>query len=152
MKAIFACDELGGVGFRGKLPWPKIPGDLARFKRITENNTVLMGRGTYESKDMPIPLPNRRNVVVSTTLTSVVPGVELVSTLLPFRTDLNVWVIGGAKLITSTWHLLHEVHLTLVKGIYNCDATVDLTFLYCDFNLTAEDSCKSHSFQTWIRK
>lgn len=63
---IVACEtQTGGIGLDGKLPW-HIPGDLARFRRLTQGGTVLMGRRTWESLPEHLrPLPNRSNIVIS---------------------------------------------------------------------------------------
>ena len=62
MNLILACDPNGGIGYKNALPWKNINGDLARFKKLTTNQIVVMGRLTYES--LPIkPLPNRLNSV-----------------------------------------------------------------------------------------
>ena len=49
MKLIIACDPKGGIGYNGKLPWTNLQGDLPRFKALTSNQVVLMGRKTWES-------------------------------------------------------------------------------------------------------
>ena len=60
---IWAQDTNGGIGKNGKLPW-HISEDLKKFKSLTYNSTVIMGRKTWDS--LPIkPLPNRRNFVLS---------------------------------------------------------------------------------------
>ena len=60
---IWAQDKNGGIGKDGKLPW-HISEDLINFKKITSNNTIIMGRKTWESLPKK-PLPNRRNIVLS---------------------------------------------------------------------------------------
>ena len=62
---IWAQDENGGIGKNGKLPW-YISEDLKKFKKITSNSTIIMGRKTWESLPMK-PLPNRDNIVLSST-------------------------------------------------------------------------------------
>ncbi len=37
-----------GIGYQGELLW-RIPEDLARFKELTRNRSVIMGRNTFES-------------------------------------------------------------------------------------------------------
>ena len=61
---IVALDTKSGIiGVNNTLPW-NIPKDLALFKALTINNTIIMGRLTWES--LPVkPLPNRHNVVIS---------------------------------------------------------------------------------------
>jgi len=71
----------GVIGVDGQLPW-HIPHDLAFFKQFTLNGSVIMGRATWGS--LPIkPLPNRTNVVVSTSLqiTDVDSGVLVMSSI-----------------------------------------------------------------------
>ncbi len=50
------------LGKDNKLLW-HIPEDLKRFKRLTQNHTVIMGRKTFES--IGKPLPDRLNIVVT---------------------------------------------------------------------------------------
>jgi dihydrofolate reductase len=63
--SILAATNLGGIGNRGTLPWPKHTQDMIWFKEHTENQIVVMGRNTWDDPKMPKPLPNRINYVVS---------------------------------------------------------------------------------------
>ena len=71
IELIWAQDEQGGIGKNGKLPW-QISEDLKNFKKITSGFPVIMGRKTWNSLPFK-PLPNRRNIVLSS---SMVKGVE----------------------------------------------------------------------------
>ena len=70
---VVAIDRARGIGRDNDLPWPKLPGDLGHFKRITCNtrvaaarNAVVMGRRTWDSVPAKYrPLAGRINVVVS---------------------------------------------------------------------------------------
>jgi len=53
IKAILACDDLGGVSKEGTIPWPKNPKDLGWFQKNTTNNVVVMGSKTWEDPLMP---------------------------------------------------------------------------------------------------
>lgn len=58
-----------GIGYKGNLPWKKIKADMDRFKKETTGHTVIMGKDTWLSIPEPYrPLPDRQNIVVSTTL------------------------------------------------------------------------------------
>jgi dihydrofolate reductase len=60
---ISAIGQNNCIGVDNKIPW-HIKEDFQRFKRLTLNHTVVMGRKTFES--LPIkPLPKRRNIVLS---------------------------------------------------------------------------------------
>jgi dihydrofolate reductase len=61
--AIVAVDGNNGIGFDGEL-LERIPEDMKRFRALTEDNIVIMGRKTWDSLPSK-PLPSRTNVVVS---------------------------------------------------------------------------------------
>ena len=62
ISAIVAVDENFGIGFNGDL-LEHIPEDLKRFKQLTTNKTIIMGRKTWESLPNK-PLPDRQNMVI----------------------------------------------------------------------------------------
>lgn len=115
MKSIIvAYDKHRGIGADNDLLWLRdLPDDLKHFKELTSGNTIVMGRRTYESIDKP--LPNRRNIVVSS---SSVDGVETVSSLEALsrviNKDKNVFVIGGGKLYASMIHEVDTIYATEV--------------------------------------
>ena len=63
ISAIVAVDNNWGIGFNGDL-LEHIPEDLKYFKAITTNNTVMMGRKTWEYLNKK-PLSNRTNIVIT---------------------------------------------------------------------------------------
>ena len=62
MTIIAAIDENNAIGKDNQLLW-HLSKDLKRFKSLTQNHTIIMGRKTLES--LGSPLPNRINVVIS---------------------------------------------------------------------------------------
>lgn len=150
MKLIIAFDPKGGIGYNGGLPWTNLQGDLPRFKALTTGKVIIMGRATWDSLPKK-PLPNRINVVVTST------DIEGITTLtsLPDRDtmDLNdVWLIGGAKLINSSWHLIDEVHVSRTFTEYTCDTFMDLVKLENEFMCWQKESFADHSYEIWRRK
>lgn len=152
MKAILACDINGGIGLNGSMPWNKLDGDLPRFKKLTENSTVIMGRGTWESTDMPTPLPNRTNVVVSSKNIKLPQGVWKAPNCDHLDQWHNAWLIGGAKLFNSMLDKIRAVWLTRVPENYNCDTSIDLLQLEYKFRLLSEEQFSDHSLQIWWNK
>lgn len=145
MKLIIACDPSGGIGYKNKLPWSNIQGDLPRFKRLTDKRPVIMGRNTWES--LPVkPLPNRINIVV-TSSTFEHPGVTCVSDLCD-HSDWY-WLIGGAKLIESCWQWINEIHLTRVNDHYTCDSFIDLLYLENNYVRTFSEVFPDHVYEIW---
>lgn len=150
MKVIVGCDPNGGIGYQNKLPWDNIQGDLPRFKQLTTGKVIIMGRNTWESLPKK-PLPNRINVVVTK---QDIKGITTI-TGLP-ETDTmelhDAWLIGGAKLINTSWHLIEEVHLTRTFATYKCDTFVDLAKLEREFVCWSKEEHIDHSYEIWKRK
>lgn len=148
MKLILACDPNGGIGYNNGLPWDKLEGDLPRFKELTINKPVLMGRNTWDSLPRK-PLPNRENYVMSS---RQIEGANLISTL-DQLTDIqdSVWVIGGAKLIESCWDAIDEIHLSRTYCTYTCDTFIDLDFISANYTLISRKECVDHSYEVWVK-
>jgi len=129
IRAIFACDEDWGIGKSGTLPWPHQPEDQKWFKECTKNSTVVMGRVTWEDPDMPKPLPNRENIVISTKEVSEGYDVKLTLdealAMLPNLNRKDIWVIGGAQMFELLIDIIDEVWISRITGIYDCDTHLD---------------------------
>ena len=59
---IVAVSENGVIGKDGDIPW-RLSADLQRFKHLTMDHHLVMGRKTYES--IGKPLPGRKMVIVT---------------------------------------------------------------------------------------
>jgi dihydrofolate reductase len=150
MKLIVACDPNGGIGYNNKLPWTNLQGDLPRFKELTTGKVILMGRNTWESLPKQ-PLPNRINVVVTR---KDITGITTLTSL-PDRDNMDlrdVWLIGGAKLINTSWHLIEEVYLSRTFTEYTCDTHIDLLKLQNEFVCWFKEDLNDHSYEIWKRK
>lgn len=134
---VVAADLDWGIGKSQGLPWPKLRGDLQHFKRITSNapegkrNAVVMGRKTWESKEVGgKPLARRLNIVVSRRTFEVPDGVVLAHSLdeaLVVPADVETtFVVGGAGLfVDALAHpALRYVYLTRVEGRFGCDVVM----------------------------
>lgn len=126
MKMILASTISKGIGYKGSLPF-HVPEDLAYFKEQTLNQTVVMGRKTFESLPFEHGLPNRENIVVTGLSDS---GTECNNTKFVSLEDAlaykNSWIIGGKTLYEQMLPCIDEIHWTIVKGEYECDTYVDL--------------------------
>lgn len=114
---IAAIAENNCIGNNNALPW-HIPEDLKRFKEITSGKTVLMGRKTWESIPEKFrPLPNRKNIVISTQQNFSVPeGVYLYHSLseaLHAHSE-DLFIIGGAHMYAQTIDLADTLYITHV--------------------------------------
>jgi dihydrofolate reductase len=119
---IAAIAETNGViGDRGKLPW-SIPEDLKRFRQLTLHHTVIMGRKTWEFDLQKRPLPQRRNIIVSSQFLRA-DGVEFVRSLSEALdcTSEKRFVIGGASIYLQALDFVDRMELTIVEGNYSGD-------------------------------
>lgn len=151
MKLILACDPSGGIGYQNRLPWDKIQGDLPRFKQLTQNQVIVMGRRTWES--LPTrPLNGRLNIIVTRLNLSLPAGAIAINSLNNLGSFTNAWVIGGASLVQSNWELFDTIHLTRTFTEYACDKFIDLVQLENDFDLESIENNEDHSYEVWKRK
>ncbi len=99
MNLIVAVDENWGIG-RDNAMLFHLPSDLAFFKKMTTGKTVVMGKNTLFSLPNQKPLPNRQNVLLSSTHTRddmICCGCleELFEVLKNSKSD-DVFIIGGS--------------------------------------------------------
>ena len=115
INVIAAVAQNNAIGYQNKLIY-WLPNDLKRFKALTTGHTIIMGRNTFLSLPKGA-LPNRRNVVLSTTQT-VFPGCDSFSSLHDAlqSCDANedVYIIGGAKLYNEAIDIANRLLLTEV--------------------------------------
>lgn len=137
VKAILAVNNLGVIGWStGEIPWlGEHPEDLKRFKKLTLDNIIVMGRNTWESLPFK-PLLNRVNVVISSKpfVSGIAPDLQFESFENAYKiltaTDIerDIWIIGGAKLLESTLDFIEEIHLTEIDNDYVGDILIpDIT-------------------------
>jgi len=140
IRAILACDEDWGIGKSGTLPWPHNPADLKWFKENTTNGIVVMGRSTWDSLPYK-PLPNRENVVIThhdVPDAHIVGDLKSISKLLPQMSQTrDVWIIGGASIITQLLPRIDELWLSQITGSYKCDTFLPSTLIQENYNLTS---------------
>ena len=92
---IVALTKSGVIGLNGALPW-HYSADLRRFKRVTVNATIIMGRKTWESLPSR-PLPQRRNIVITSDSTLNVENYPSIDAALKCVENGKIWFIGGAR-------------------------------------------------------
>jgi dihydrofolate reductase len=158
LRAIMACDSLGGIAKNGIMPWPKNKLDLLHFKQLTKGATVAMGRRTWEAEDMPSPLPGRKNLVITSNCNYIAPGAEIVCddgvTYLTSLAKTNiVYVIGGGDLINGLLDEIGIFHITRIAGSYDCDTFIPLAKIQAQFQcIDAVAVDNTTTFETYITR
>ncbi len=137
---VVAADLDWGIGKAGGLPWPKLKGDLAHFKRVTsaapegQRNAIIMGRRTWESTEVAgRPLPRRLNIVISRNMLIAPEGVlaarsleEALAAAAGAPGIATTFVVGGAQIFSEAFvhPALRAVYLTRVEGRFGCDTVI----------------------------
>jgi len=160
IKAILACDERGGVGKDGTLPWPNNSKDLKWFKDNTTGHVIVMGSSTWNDPHMPCPMPNRINVVVTNQDESnfdcdgILKGDLNLATLRlqDMYTDKDIWLIGGPKIIEQTLGIIEEFYISRIPGNYSCDTFLPLTKINTLFERTWQEVHPEVTFEIWKKK
>jgi dihydrofolate reductase len=161
IKAIVACSPEGIIAIDGAMPW-NVPEDLKRFKRLTSNSVVIMGRRTWESLNEK-SLPNRINYIVSKTieLDSIVNTGATCYTTIDYaideaqliHPDRDIWIIGGASIYSQTLPICDELYLTIINKEQVCyhkgERTILQDYPYVVNNLFKEVSSVTSDYATY---
>jgi len=114
----------GVIGNLGGLPW-KIPADMRRFRQLTLDKAVIMGRKTFES--LPGTLPRRRHIVITRDPEWVAEGVDVAQdedAALWIAGEGDIAVIGGAEIYALFEPLAERIELTEVHAPIAGDTTM----------------------------
>jgi dihydrofolate reductase len=118
---VVAVAENGVIGAGGGMPW-RLPSDLKRFRRLTLDKPIVMGRKTFQT--IGKPLDKRDNIVVTRSADFSVPGV-LVANSVEAALDMarraakargadEIAVIGGGEIYRLTMSVADRIYLTIV--------------------------------------
>lgn len=144
---IVAKDSMGAIGWGDQLPW-HISSDLKRFKKITMNKPIVMGRKTHES--IGRVLADRENIVLShnpdysSTGCTVCHSLE--EAIRHCQHQEEMIIIGGRSLYAKALPIADRIYLTEVKT----SVLADTYFPEFDPSLWQEykrEDCKSNKKQ-----
>ena len=114
LSLVAAVDRNLAIGRDNQLPW-HLPDDLKRFKALTLDKPVLMGRKTAES--LGRALPRRANLVLTRSGRVPFDGMQAVASLdeaIGHAGDSELMVIGGGEIYALTLPLAGRMYLTYV--------------------------------------
>ncbi len=120
---IAAVAQNNAIGKNNDLLW-HLPNDFKRFKAITTNHFIIMGRKTFES--FPKPLPNRTHIVISSQENYKPAGCIMVSSLEKAieicPKNEEIYIIGGGQIYEQAIKIADKLDITKVQNSF--DATV----------------------------
>ncbi|MDO4813845.1 MAG: dihydrofolate reductase [Gemella sp.] len=109
---IVAYDKNRCIGDNNTIPW-KSKADMLRVKELTTNQTILMGRKTFES--IGRPLPNRINRVLTRDSEYDFEGIEIYtddnSILEDYDTE-KLYIFGGSEIYSKYINYVEEMFIT----------------------------------------
>ena len=111
------------IGKDNELPW-KLPADMKRFRALTLNKPVIMGRKTFES--IGHPLSERINIILTKDRNYKAPGCIVVHSideaLRAARDAKEVMVIGGSSIYQQFLFHADRMYLTFIDEDFDGDA------------------------------
>ena len=119
---IAAVAENYALGKDNELVW-HLPDDFKRFKQLTTNHYIIMGRKTFES--FPKPLPNRTHIIITRQKEYAAEGC-LVTDSLPnalalLPKDEDAFIIGGGEIYQLALPFTDKIELTKVHANFKAD-------------------------------
>jgi dihydrofolate reductase len=135
-----------------QMPWGHaLKEDLKRFRTLTADHVVIMGRKTFDSMYASMGgkiLPKRHSIVITRDPSKVLkdPNVTAVTSIeeavkeaqkLTDKYPNEVFIIGGGEIFSTTQHLVKKIYLTVIKQ--NIDGAVSYPKINADdFNVVSE--------------
>ncbi len=140
------------IGKNNSIPW-HIPEDFQHFKNTTLNQTIIMGRKTFESMGKPLPL--RNNIVISSSMPEA-KGVVVCKTpeeALAKAASLKkgIFIIGGAQIYNAFMPLANKMILSIIKKDYDGD-TFFPNFSEDDWIIESRDNRKDFEIISYRRQ
>lgn len=119
---IAAVAENFALGKNNELVW-HLPDDFKRFKQLTTNHYIIMGRKTFES--FPKPLPNRTHIIITRQKNYSAEGCLVVDNLKDALAivpkDEDAFVIGGGEIYNLSMPFTDVIELTKVHATFEAD-------------------------------
>lgn len=120
---IAAVARNGAIGAHGGMPW-RLSSDLKRFKALTMDKPVIMGRKTFDS--IGKPLPGRRIIVVTRDVAWRHEGVEVAhslgAALALCAGAQEAMIAGGGEIYAQTIGFADRLCITEVDAAPDGDA------------------------------
>lgn len=124
---IVAHDINNVIGYKNEMPWGhNLKLDLKRVKELTTNQTIVMGRKTYES--LGKPLPNRLNVILSSKTKEelgknyLYNNVKIINSIDDiFNLPNKVFIFGGSELYKQCLNMTTNLYITKVHYEFKGD-------------------------------
>lgn len=140
------------IGGDNKVLW-SLPEHLKRFRDITFNSPIIMGRKTFDL--MGEPISDRENIILSRNnklkINDCLVYNNITDILFDFKNRGEVFVIGGGEIYEQFFPYIDRIYVTSIDGDYKGD----IHFPEYGHDLWTkffESSFDGFTQETWIRK
>ncbi|MEC7805061.1 MAG: dihydrofolate reductase [Pseudomonadota bacterium] len=122
ISSLVAMNADNVIGVNNDLPW-KLKDDLQHFKNYSMNKAIIMGRNTYDS--IGRPLPNRFNIVVSSTMAetegltiaqNLTDAIKLATNYSISADQDEIVLIGGARIFDEGMKHVNKLVISWVDA------------------------------------
>lgn len=156
---IAAAAQNNALGKNNQLIW-YLSDDLKRFKSLTLDGYIIMGRKTFES--LPGILPRRKHIVITRNPDFKKEGIVVVQSLeqaldrVPI--DKEAFVVGGGEIYKQAIAIADKIELTRVHHDFEADTffpEIDLTkweLVTSEFHPKDDKHQYDFTFETYLRK
>ena len=131
MKMIVAVDKNWAIGKNGDL-LIRIKQDLKRFKEMTTNNVIILGRKTLETFPNKKPLSNRINIILTknknyNNIDAIICN-DIESAIIESKkfTDKEIFIVGGASIYNAMIDKCDTIFVTKINYEFqNADTFIE---------------------------
>lgn len=155
LSIIAAISKNNVLGNKGIIPW-HIKGEQKRFKELTTDNTIIMGRKSFE--EIGKPLPGRKTILISSTLSITADNCTTVASLSAalntVKGEKEVFIAGGGRVYKEAMPFVDRIYLTVIETEVEGDTffpEIDFTL----FNKIYEEKIEGdipYTYYTYERK
>ena len=156
---IAATSTNNALGKDNQLVW-HLPDDFKRFKALTSEHYIIMGRKTFES--FPKPLPNRTHVIITRNTSYEAPEGCIVVLSLEEAIKIcpkneEIFIIGGGEIYKQSIDMADKVELTRVHTTVEADTFFpeinpeQWELVFEELHLKDEKHAFDFTFQTFIK-
>ncbi len=143
MNLIVAVDSNWAIGCKNEL-LVRIPNDQKMFREMTTGKVVVLGRKTLETFPQGIPLPNRKNIILSKSQDYKVKDAIVVHSVEELLEELkqydseDVFIIGGESIYKQMLPYCDTAHVTKIDHTYAADTYFPNLDADEDWTITAD--------------
>lgn len=156
---IAAAAHNNALGKDNRLIW-HLPDDLKRFKSLTLDGHIIMGRKTFES--LPGMLPRRKHIVVTRNPDfhhdQAIKAGSLEEALDLVPSDQEAFIIGGGEIFELGLKIADKIELTRIHHDFDGDVffpemNLDHWELFAsEYHAKDDKHLYDFTFETYLRK